>query len=70
MKLTNSRKYVVEFRDIAPGQCFEHNGNYFMKIEGATIEAENAVNLRNGAINMFGPEDKVEPYTNAEVVLR
>lgn len=69
--------WQVKFIEVKHGQVFEYNGIIYIRIFAiTTLDTDghpetlcNAIDLRNGEINVFDGNEEVTLYDNAKVVL-
>ena len=67
----------MKFIELKHGQVFEYNGIIYIRIfaittldvDGQSETLCNAIDLRNGEINVFEDNEEVTLYNNAKVVL-
>ena len=71
------KRWLIKFKDVKHGQVFEYSGIIYMRIfDIITLDTDgkpemlcNAIDLRNGEINVFNDDEEVTVYDNAKVVL-
>lgn len=75
--MTIEKRWLVKFKDVKHGKVFEYNGIIYIRIfaiitldtDGQPETLCNAIDLRNGEINVFNDDEEVTVYDNAKVVL-
>ena len=79
MNIIDNRKNKCEFVDLNLGDCFMHGGILYLAIDDIVLEEDccdayeesdvkNAVNLKNGLLEHFNGQDKVE-RVNAQITI-
>ena len=74
MRITNKlRGNEVQFSELDHGDVFRYNNNNHVYMRMYEVDSDgneyNVVNLRDGDVTYFRPEEMVEPIPDAELVI-
>ena len=66
MRIIEVPKRFTKFDELKPGDVFNYDGNWYMKIDIINMPAFNTVNLETGTLGYIVPYSKVD-YQDAEL---
>lgn len=69
--IKKAKSAAIKFGDIKSGTVFSQGTDYYMKGQDLENDSEelNAINLSNGLLDFFEPDEDIYPCDNAEIVV-